>query len=71
MTTQQRNYDKSVMRQVLDEDIFDLLLIPDKLQVDNYLKENLEQLGEASSKLRESMIPIGDPYVSIRLEKLK
>lgn len=69
-TIQRYNYDKSTMRQVLDEDVFDVLLKPDKTAVDKYLKENLEQLGEASTLLRKSMIPEGSPYQVIKLERL-
>lgn len=67
---QRMTYDKVVMRRVLDEDEFDVLLKPDKTAVDKYLKENLETLGEASTELRRSMIPEGNPYEVIRLEKL-
>src|SRR5262245_49038384 len=41
---QRTNYDKSVMRRVLDADLFDELLTPDKGKIDNYLKENLDKL---------------------------
>jgi hypothetical protein len=67
---QRRTYDKSVMRQVFDADTFDLLLKPDKPMVDKYLKEHLEDLGELSSKLRDSMIDEGKPYEVIKLERL-
>lgn len=69
-TIQRTTYDKSVMREVLDADVFDLLLKPDKPMVDKYLKENLEQLGDISTKLRTSMLADGKPYQVIRLEKL-
>lgn len=67
---QRKNYDKAVMRQVLDEDTFDLLLIPHKTKVDEYLKENLNELGEASTMLRESMLNEGRGYSVTKLEKL-
>lgn len=67
---QRKNYDKAVMRQVLDEDTFDLLLIPHKTKVDEYIKEHLDELGEASTMLRESMIDDGKPYSITKLEKL-
>jgi len=69
-TIQRFNYDKSVMRQVLDEDLLDTLLKPDKTLIDNYLKDNLEQLGESSTLLRESMIEEGKAYTVIKLEKV-
>lgn len=71
MTVQRRNYDKAVMREALDEDTFDLLLIPDKTAIDRYLKENLESLGDASTKLRESMVDVGQPYSVTKLEQIK
>lgn len=67
---QRMTYDKAVMRDVLDADTFDVLLVPDKTLVDTYLKENLELLGEASTLLRNAMIPVGAPYQIIKLEKL-
>ena len=67
---QRTTYDKAIMREVFDEDTLDLFLKPDKPKVDKYLKENLEQLGKDSTKLRESMIPDGKPYEVIKLERL-
>lgn len=67
---ERKNYDKSVMRKVLDADTFDLLLVPDKPRIDTFLKENLETLGDASTKLRQSMVSVGNPYTTLRLEKL-
>lgn len=68
---QRMNYDKSVMRQVLDEDTLDLLLMPDKTAIDNYLKENIETLGDASTQLRNTMVAVGRPYSQLRLERVK
>lgn len=68
---QRMNYDKAVMRNVLDADTFDLLLKPDKPAVDKFLKENLEQLGEASTLLRNAMLPEGQPYQVIKLERVE
>ena len=67
---QRKAYDKSVMREVLDPDVFDILLKPDKTAVDKYLKENVETLGDVSTKLRQSMVDDGQPYEVIKLEKL-
>lgn len=69
-TIQRMNYDKTVLRQVLDEDTFDLLLEPNKTAVDTYLKENLEELGDKSTEIRSAMVPTGKPYQVIRAEKL-
>lgn len=70
MNNQRFNYDKAVMRQLLDADTFDSLLVPDKAAVDEYLRENLDTLGEASSELRRTMVPVGSPYQTIRLQKI-
>ena len=67
---QRQTYDKGVMRQVLDADLFDVLVKPDKTAVDKYLKENLETVGEAATALRSSMIADGRPYQVIKLEKV-
>lgn len=67
---QRKNYDKTVLRETLDADLYDLLVKPDKPAIDKYLKENLESLGEVSTQLRESMIEEGKPYEVIKLERL-
>ncbi len=67
---QRMNYDKAIMRNVFDEDTFDLLLTPDKPMIDKYIKEHLDELGDNSTKLRENMIELGRPYQIIKLEKL-
>ncbi len=68
---QRMTYDKTVMREVLDPDTFDVLLKPDKPAVDKYLKENLETLGEASTVLRQAMVADGAPFSRTVLEKTK
>lgn len=68
---QRWTYDKAILRQVFDEDQLDLFLKPVKKDVDDYLKQHLEELGEDSTKLRNAMIPDGKPYSVIKLEKLK
>lgn len=67
---QKQTYDKAVMREVLDPDTFDVLLKPDKPAIDRFLKENLETLGDDSTKLRQAMVADGNPYQTIRLEKV-
>lgn len=69
-TVQRMNYDKSVMREVLDPDVFDVLLKPDKPAVDKYIKENLETLLDGSTRLRKAMVAEGKPYQVIKLERL-
>ena len=70
-TVQRYNYDKAVLRQNLDEDTVDLLLVPDKRAVDEYLKANLADLGGASTTIRDNMIPVGRPYTVIKAEKIE
>lgn len=67
---QRQNYDKAVLRRVFDEDQLDIFLEPNKKAIDNYLKENLHELGEVSTELRSSMITVGKPYQQIKLERL-
>lgn len=67
---QRMTYDKSVLRNNLDEDTFDVLMKPDKTAVDKYLKDNLEALGEASTVIRSAMVADGKPYQVIKLERL-
>lgn len=68
---QRKTYDKSIMKELLDQDLYDILVIPDKTMVDNYIKENLESLGDVSTTLRETMLNVGKPYEIIRLERVK
>jgi hypothetical protein len=67
---QRQTYDKAVMREVLDQDVYDVLVKPDKTKVDTYIKENLADLGDIATQLRASMQPDGKPYEVIRLERL-
>ena len=67
---QRYTYDKSVLRESLDADTYDLFLKPDKPAIDRYIKENVETLGELSTRLRKSMLPDGNAYQVIKLEKL-
>ena len=67
---QRMNYDKAVLRQYLDEDAFDLMLEPNKKAVDDYLKANLDSLGETSTAIREAMVPVGKPYQVIKAERI-
>lgn len=72
---QRKNYDKAVMRQVLDEDTLDLFLVPDKPRLDAWCKELVqdenEQAYQIVTKLRNSLVAVGEPYTAIRLEKVK
>ena len=69
---QRTNYDKSLLiQQIEDQDLLFEMLKPDKKFIDNYLKENLEVLGELSTILRKNMISEGNPYQVIKLEEIK
>lgn len=68
---QRKTYDKGIMREVLDEDTYDLFMKPDKSAVDKYIRENLESLGEQAKQLRDNMIDDGKAYQVIKLEKLE
>lgn len=67
---QRKTFDKAVMREVLDEDTYDQFLKPDTTNLKKYIKDNLERLGDVSTRLTKSMVPDGNPYQVIKLEKL-
>lgn len=69
-TTQKMTYDKGMLRQVFDEDTLDLFLQPAKGRIDMYIRDHLAELGENSTRLRESMIPVGRRYSVTRVERL-
>lgn len=69
-SVQRMAYDKQLMRSLLDEDTYEVLTKPDKTAVDRYLKENLEALGDISTQLRRGMLPEGNPYTVVKIEKL-
>lgn len=72
MSVQRKNYDKAALRQVFeDQDLLDTLLQPDKAAIDRYIKEHLDELGEASTTLRQAMVDVGKPYQVIKLERIK
>lgn len=67
---QRQTYDKSVIRNVLDEDMLDHFTVVKKSLVDTYIKDNLEELGDLSSELRKGLVPDGAAYSVIKLEKV-
>ena len=69
-SVQRMTYDKSVLRRLLDEDTLDVFLEVKKTAVDNYLKENIDDLRDVATEIRSSMVASGDPYEVIKLEKL-
>lgn len=69
---QRMTYDKAALREVFeDEDLLDTFLIPDKTAIDKYLKEHLDEVGQGSTVLRQSMVPIGKAYTVPKLVKVK
>lgn len=68
---QRMNYDKALLRESFDPDLYDVLVIPDKTAIDRYLKEHLEELGDKSTVLRQNMVVQGKPYQVIKLEKIE
>lgn len=67
---QRMTYDKAVVRNVLDEDTYDLVTKVDKTALDRFLKDNLAELGDKSHELRTAMIPEGNAFEVIKLEKV-
>ena len=67
---QRMTYDRAVLRSVVDEDTLDSLLKLNKTAVDEYIKENLYSLGEGATLLRKTMIPDGNPYETVKVEKI-
>lgn len=67
---QKRSYDLETMRNVLDEDLFNTLIEPNKKLVDEWVKENVEVNPFVTEKLRQSMVDVGQPYTRLSLEKL-
>lgn len=68
-STQRMNYDKAVLREVFDPDELDTFMEPAKGKVDAYIRDHLDELREASTRLRESMVPVGRPYTTVRIER--
>ncbi len=68
---QRMTYDKAVLRRVLDEDTYDLFMKPSKTEVDKFIKDNLDDLGDSAREMRAGMVADGKPYEVIKLEKIK
>jgi mRNA-degrading endonuclease HigB of HigAB toxin-antitoxin module len=67
---QRYTYDKSIMRNLMDEDMYDVFVKPDVAAIKKYTKENLEQLPQEWSDLTKNMVADGKPYEVIKLERL-
>ena len=66
---QRKNYDLEMMREVLDQDQFDTFIQPNKTALDEFIKENLESMPE-TKQLRDSMVDVGDAYITVRIDKI-
>lgn len=64
-------YDPFVLRQVFDEDTLATFMEQKKGRIDKYIKEHLPELGDNSTTLRNSLLPVGKPFKVIKLEKLE
>jgi len=67
---QRMQYDVGTLRRLLDEDLYQTLVKPDKTAIDNYIKANVEDLGSVASEIRQNMIEDGAPYEIVKLEKI-
>lgn len=68
---QRMTYDKGAIFEAIDDEDLRLeMLTPNKGFIDNYLKENIDITGDIATILRSSMVPAGDPYTVIKLEKV-
>ena len=69
-SVQRMNYTKAALREVFDEDEIDLFLEPRKSAIDSYIKDHLAELGDKSTQLRQSMVPVGKPYGMVKVERV-
>lgn len=70
---QRYTFDKSLMREVMDEDEVDLFLKPDPAKLKKYVAEDIKNGGDRDwGKLTnpKNLIPDGNPYEVIKLESL-
>lgn len=71
MSIQRYNYDKRVLDRVIkDEDLREMMLEPNKKFIDEWLKENVDKTGEVGTELRNTMVPVGNPYQVVKQEKI-
>lgn len=70
------NYDLGVMRERLDEDLFNMLIKPDKTKIDEVLAESVKAKKhpviepEIGSELRKTMVEERMPVTALRLERI-
>lgn len=69
---QRQAYDKTLLRAAIqDEDLLNDLMEPNKAAVDRYVKDNLVELGDTAAAIRAALVPSGQPYGVVKLEKVK
>ena len=67
-------YDIEVMKKLLPRDVYDGLVVPNKVKVDEFLKENVKTEvvpNGVAQELRATMYPNKTPSVAVLLEKVK
>jgi hypothetical protein len=73
IVTQRMTYDKSALRNLLDEDTLDTFLVVKKGLVDEWLKERVRKGDiepEVNREIRNSLIEDGAPYATVKYEKM-
>lgn len=71
------NYDLRIMRNVLDEDLFNQIIKPNKTLIDKFLKESVADPehavipADAGQALRDHMTEERPPSVALKLERSK
>lgn len=71
------NYDLRIMRNVLDEDLYNQIITPNKTMIDKFLKEGIADpdhaviTPEAGQALRDHMVEVRPPSVALKLERSK
>lgn len=67
--TQRQNYNKGKLRELVDDDLFDIFTFVKKGAVDKWLKESIAR-GDPTPPLKSILEAEGDPYTSLRLVKV-
>ncbi len=70
-SVQRQTYDKGVIRNLVDEDLFDTFTVIKKSAVDSWLKERVMKQDidpELNTQIRSALIPDGKPYEVVKYE---
>ena len=70
------NYDMTVLRNLLDEDLLNDLVKPDKTKIDQYIKDSVDAdspviPADVATELRATMFAERTPSVAVMLERVK